>query len=156
MKKFIFLLSIPLVLAGCTTARTEIPTETPKPVIEKPMEASKQPTVKTDPMANMPCHEMPDGSLMGDCPTDSNGELYLPDTAPSANETMKGMDDMPCHKMPDGSLMGDCPVDEFGNPYIPTQQNDDHVDDPNEPPHEHDESSEDDHEHAPDVAPHRH
>ncbi|MDD9954183.1 MAG: hypothetical protein OXR66_07670 [Candidatus Woesearchaeota archaeon] len=41
-------------------------------------------------MDEMPCHQMPDGSWMGDCGDTQN------------------MDEMPCHQMPDGSWMGQC------------------------------------------------
>ncbi len=59
MKKLI-LLFVPLFIIGCTNQPEESLTET---LIE---------AENNSVMENSPCHEMPDGSMMGDCPEEED------------------------------------------------------------------------------------
>ena len=95
MKKFILLLLVPVFIVSCAN-NTQTPSNT---------SSSHTPSAMDD----MPCHKMPDGSLMGDCPVDEFGNPYIPkeggaehdDTGTDAHlhdDDHEHADDVPPHR----------------------------------------------------------
>jgi hypothetical protein len=66
MKNFLLLFSAPVLLMGCSDISS--------------VDTAQQHTssIDVDSMAGVECHKLTDGNLMGDCPMDEFGNLYLP------------------------------------------------------------------------------
>lgn len=131
MKNFFLLLSAVVVITGCSNTSS--------------VDTKKQQTssIDVDSMAGIECHKMPDGNLMGDCPVDEFGNVYLP----GKSET---------HTHADGTTETHEAEHEHapGTPEHSHEGDHEHAEGVADD-HSHDDSDGGSHEHDENVAPHR-